>query len=60
METVLILTYLWDGKNEQGKLVGSGIYFVSLRAGKERRGLKLTYMKLAKCVIATSGIHMKT
>ena len=38
-------TYSWDGTNEQGKQVSSGIYFVILRTAEGYRSLKLTYIK---------------
>jgi len=46
-------SYAWDGRNEQGKQVGSGTYFVRLRAGTEHKGLKLTYMKAARGIVST-------
>jgi hypothetical protein len=34
-----IATYTWDGRNEQGRMVAAGVYFVALRA-KEIRSIK--------------------
>jgi flagellar basal-body rod modification protein FlgD len=34
-----IASYTWDGRNEQGKQVAAGVYFVALRA-KEIRSIK--------------------
>jgi hypothetical protein len=49
-------SYAWDGRNEQGKQVGNGIYFVSLRAGKEFRRLKLTY--IARSAVVSSELKI--
>jgi hypothetical protein len=36
---------IWDGKNNQGKEVSSGIYFCLLRAGERKEGRKMLFIK---------------
>ena len=36
---------LWDGKNDSGKSVGSGIYYYRLSAGKKRQTRKLVVLR---------------
>ena len=35
----------WDGRNEEGRLMASGVYFFRLRAGNETLGLKAVLLK---------------
>ena len=36
---------VWDGKNDLGKLVGSGIYFYSTRSGDITKNRKMIFLK---------------
>ncbi|MFZ0390711.1 MAG: PQQ-dependent sugar dehydrogenase [Calditrichia bacterium] len=38
-------TIQWDGRNTQGKLLPSGLYFARLEAGSQRKTIKLMLMK---------------
>ncbi len=40
-----IYTYRWDGKNNQGRTVPSGIYFASLHSGKTTKSIKMMLIK---------------
>jgi flagellar hook assembly protein FlgD len=35
----------WDGRDDRGHEVASGVYFVKLEAGAQRRGLKITLLR---------------
>ena len=35
----------WDGRNDEGETVGSGVYFAELRAGDTRRTQRIVLMK---------------
>ncbi|NIT61380.1 MAG: T9SS type A sorting domain-containing protein, partial [Aliifodinibius sp.] len=35
----------WDGKNDSGKLLGSGIYFYRLKAGDYVKSRKMIFLK---------------
>jgi flagellar hook assembly protein FlgD len=36
---------VWDGKNQHGQTVGSGIYFCRLRAGNHSETVKMVLLK---------------
>jgi flagellar hook assembly protein FlgD len=36
---------VWDGRDERGHAVPSGVYFCLLSAGEESRRLKLTFVR---------------
>ena len=38
-------TFLWDGKDDLGKQVGSGIYIVSVNSGTQKGFAKIVYMR---------------
>jgi hypothetical protein len=35
----------WDGRDENGTLLSSGVYFGRLRAGRDMRATKLVFVK---------------
>ena len=38
-------TIVWDGKNDKGKIVGSGVYLVNLKIGKSSKTIKVVVLK---------------
>ena len=38
-------TIVWDGKNDKGKIVGSGVYLVNLKIGKSSKTIKVVILK---------------
>jgi hypothetical protein len=37
--------YAWDGKDEHGVTVGSGVYFYRLKAGKQEFAMKMLLLR---------------
>ena len=35
----------WDGKNDKGRVVGSGVYLVNLKIGKSSKTIKVVVLK---------------
>lgn len=38
-------TIVWDGKNDKGRVVGSGVYLVNLKIGKSSKTIKVVVLK---------------
>ncbi len=38
-------TIVWDGKNDKGRIVGSGVYLVNLKIGKSSKTIKVVVLK---------------
>ncbi len=38
-------TIEWDGKNDKGRVVGSGVYLVNLKIGKSSKTIKVVVLK---------------
>ena len=38
-------TLVWDGKNDKGRVVGSGVYLVNLKIGKSSKTIKVVVLK---------------
>jgi len=38
-------TIPWDGKNDKGRIVGSGVYLVNLKIGKSSKTIKVVVLK---------------
>jgi flagellar hook assembly protein FlgD len=38
-------TIPWDGKNDKGRVVGSGVYLVNLKIGKSSKTVKVVVLK---------------
>jgi hypothetical protein len=38
-------TIVWNGKNDKGKIVGSGVYLVNLKIGKSSKTVKVVILK---------------
>ncbi len=38
-------TIVWDGKNDKGRVVGSGVYLVNLKIGKFSKTVKVIVLK---------------
>lgn len=38
-------TIVWDGKNDKGRVVGSGVYLVNLKIGKSSKTVKVVVLK---------------
>jgi len=38
-------TIQWDGKNDKGRVVGSGVYLVNLKIGKSSKTIKVVVLK---------------
>lgn len=38
-------TVRWDGKNDKGRVVGSGVYLVNLKIGKSSKTIKVVVLK---------------
>ncbi|TET42115.1 MAG: T9SS type A sorting domain-containing protein [Elusimicrobia bacterium] len=38
-------TIVWDGKNDKGRIVGSGVYLVNLKIGKSSKTVKVVVLK---------------
>jgi len=41
----VVYTQVWDGRNEDGKLVASGVYFVNIKAGNFTKTEKIVVIK---------------
>jgi flagellar hook assembly protein FlgD len=39
------VTFTWDGTNERGEAVASGVYFISARGGPEDRTAKVVLVR---------------
>ncbi len=38
-------TIVWDGKNDKGRIVGSGVYLVNLKISKSSKTIKVVVLK---------------
>lgn len=38
-------TIVWNGRNDKGKIVGSGVYLVNLKIGKSSKTIKVVILK---------------
>jgi len=38
-------TIIWDGKNDKGRVVGSGVYLVNLKIGKSSKTIRVVVLK---------------
>ncbi|MFB0563302.1 MAG: T9SS type A sorting domain-containing protein [Candidatus Lokiarchaeia archaeon] len=44
-KTKTVDTIEWDGRNDKGKVVGSGVYLVNLKIGKSSKTVKVVILK---------------
>jgi hypothetical protein len=44
-KTEMVGTIKWDGRNDNGEVVGSGVYLVNLKIGKSSKTVKVVILK---------------
>ena len=44
-KTEMVDTIVWNGKNDKGRVVGSGVYLVNLKIGKSSKTVKVIVLK---------------